>query len=228
MRGRAGRCMSVRGIGWILMTRIVRCATKFSPLARMLSAPRELQPMYGGIARPCAGAAAWLSKRLVRRTVNAQTMDGDSASWPAVGGCPLILNSPRSRKRSRSGWTRSMSEGGKARARRMPTRILALVAAVCARSPAGFQPSARSESESHELPTVRATCDRAPHVAPSPARFPTMLACVHQCPPPSVTCPSMTTAAAGERCRTGVNETETETGGQAARCGAARLRSDAP
>jgi hypothetical protein len=37
----------------------------------------------------------------------------------------------------------------------------------------------------------------------------------------------MTTAAAGERCRTGVNETETETGGQAARCGAARLRSDA-
>jgi hypothetical protein len=38
----------------------------------------------------------------------------------------------------------------------------------------------------------------------------------------------MTGAAAGERSRTQVNETETETGGQAALCGAARLWSDAP
>jgi hypothetical protein len=32
----------------------------------------------------------------------------------------------------------------------------------------------------------------------------------------------------GERSRAGVNETETETGGQAALCGATRLRSGAP
>jgi len=38
-----------------------------------------------------------------------------------------------------------------------------------------------------------------------------MLASVHQGPPPSVTCPDMTRAVAGERCRTEVNETETET-----------------
>jgi hypothetical protein len=61
-----------------------------------------------------------------------------------------------------------------------------------------------------------------------PTRFPTMLAGVHRGPPPSVTCPNMIGAVAGERRRTEVNETETETAGQAARCGAARLRSDAP
>src|SRR5437764_880345 len=59
----------------------------------------------------------------------------------------------------------------------------------------------------------------------APTRFPTMLASVHRCPPPSVTCPNTTTAAACERCRTGVNETETETERQAALYGAARLRS---
>src|SRR5215469_14263273 len=59
-----------------------------------------------------------------------------------------------------------------------------------------------------------------------PTRFPTMLASVHHSPPPSVTCPNTTWVAAGERLRTGVNETETETEGQAALHGAARLRSD--
>src|SRR5260370_9846926 len=54
-----------------------------------------------------------------------------------------------------------------------------------------------------------------------------MLTSVHRGPPPSVTCPNTTGAVAGERCRTGVNETETETGGWAALYGAARLRSDA-
>jgi hypothetical protein len=34
---------------------------------------------------------------------------------------------------------------------------------------------------------------------------------VHQWPPPSVTCPDTTGTVAGERRRTGVNETETET-----------------
>jgi hypothetical protein len=43
-----------------------------------------------------------------------------------------------------------------------------------------------------------------------------MLASVHRRPPPSATCPNTTGAAAGERWRTGVNETETETGGRAA------------
>src|SRR5690242_4179146 len=44
-----------------------------------------------------------------------------------------------------------------------------------------------------------------------PTRLPTMLTGVHQWPPPSVTCPDVTGAAAGERRRTEVNETETET-----------------
>ena len=44
-----------------------------------------------------------------------------------------------------------------------------------------------------------------------PTRFPTMLTGVHQWPQPSVTCPNLTTAVAGERHRTGVNETQTET-----------------
>ncbi len=48
-----------------------------------------------------------------------------------------------------------------------------------------------------------------------PTRFPTMLTSVHQGPPPSVTCLNMTGAVAGERRRTEVNETETETGGRA-------------
>ena len=50
-----------------------------------------------------------------------------------------------------------------------------------------------------------------------PTRFPTMLTGVHQWPPLSVTCPDMTGAIAGERRRTEVNETETETGDLAAR-----------
>jgi hypothetical protein len=68
---------------------------------------------------------------------------------------------------------------------------------------------------------------RTPEGLP-PTRFPTMLASVHQCSPPSVTCQNATGAAAGERCRTGVNETETETKDWAAFYGAARLRGDAP
>ena len=48
-----------------------------------------------------------------------------------------------------------------------------------------------------------------------PTRFPTMLASVHHSPPPFVTCPNMTGAVAGEQPRTGMNETETETGGWA-------------
>jgi Helix-turn-helix domain len=47
-------------------------------------------------------------------------------------------------------------------------------------------------------------------------------------PPPSANCVNPIRVTAGERCRTGVNETETETGGWAARYGAARLRSGAP
>src|SRR6266567_294273 len=39
---------------------------------------------------------------------------------------------------------------------------------------------------------------------------------VHRRPPPSATCLDAYWVAAGERCRTGVNETETETGGWAA------------
>src|ERR1019366_2094341 len=42
-------------------------------------------------------------------------------------------------------------------------------------------------------------------------RFPTMLASVRREPPPSVTCPDPFRAAGGERSRTGVNETRTET-----------------
>src|SRR5260370_25717152 len=42
----------------------------------------------------------------------------------------------------------------------------------------------------------------------SSTRFPTMLISVHQGPPPSATCPNTTVAAAGERRRTQVNETE--------------------
>src|SRR5262249_36094245 len=52
-----------------------------------------------------------------------------------------------------------------------------------------------------------------------------MLAHVHRRPPPSATCPDTAGAAAGERPRTGVNETETETRGQAAHHGAARPQS---
>ena len=61
-----------------------------------------------------------------------------------------------------------------------------------------------------------------------PTRFPTMLASVHRRPPPSANCANTIWVNIGERSRTGVNETETETGGQAALCGAARLRSGAP
>src|SRR6266496_1520965 len=46
-----------------------------------------------------------------------------------------------------------------------------------------------------------------------PTRFPTMLTSVHRRPPPSVTCPNMTGTVAGERRRTGVNETRTESSG---------------
>src|SRR5437667_232383 len=60
-----------------------------------------------------------------------------------------------------------------------------------------------------------------------PTRFPTMLARVHRRPPPSATSPNTTRVNIGERSRTGVNETETETGGQAAPYAAARLRSGA-
>jgi hypothetical protein len=45
----------------------------------------------------------------------------------------------------------------------------------------------------------------------SPTRVPTMLASVRRKPPPSVTCPDSLRAAAGERSRTRVNETRTET-----------------
>jgi hypothetical protein len=51
-----------------------------------------------------------------------------------------------------------------------------------------------------------------------PTRFPTMRTGVHQWPPPSVTCLDMTGAAGGERCRTEVNETETETRPSARAC----------
>ena len=61
-----------------------------------------------------------------------------------------------------------------------------------------------------------------------PTRFPTMLASVHRGSPPSVTCRNMTGVVAGERRRTGMNETKTETGGRAALYGAAHVRSDAP
>lgn len=42
-------------------------------------------------------------------------------------------------------------------------------------------------------------------------RVPTLLASVQRCSAPSATCPNASTMAAGERSRTGVNETETET-----------------
>ena len=58
-----------------------------------------------------------------------------------------------------------------------------------------------------------------------PTRFPTMLARVHRRPPPSANCTNTIRANTGERSRTGVNETQTETGGQVGPCGAARLRS---
>jgi hypothetical protein len=60
-----------------------------------------------------------------------------------------------------------------------------------------------------------------------PTRFPTMLARVHHSPPPSATCPNTTLVDAGERRRTGVNETETETGGWAAPYGIAPPGSEA-
>src|SRR5262249_1779885 len=44
-----------------------------------------------------------------------------------------------------------------------------------------------------------------------PTRFPTLLAGVRTGSPPSVTCQNAGPATAGERCRTGVNETRTET-----------------
>src|SRR6266550_6772614 len=59
-------------------------------------------------------------------------------------------------------------------------------------------------------------------------RFRVLRTSVHQWPPPSVTCPNMIGVVAGERCRTGVNETETETGDWTAFYGAALVRSDAP
>jgi hypothetical protein len=55
-----------------------------------------------------------------------------------------------------------------------------------------------------------------------------MLASVHRRPPLSANCANTIWVNIGERSRTGVNETETETGGQAAFSGAARLGSDAP
>src|SRR6516162_6235366 len=55
-----------------------------------------------------------------------------------------------------------------------------------------------------------------------PTRFPTMLARVHRRPPPFANCANTIRANTGERPRTGVNETETETRGQAAHRGAAR------
>jgi hypothetical protein len=49
------------------------------------------------------------------------------------------------------------------------------------------------------------------HGGTTPTRFPTLLACVHREPPPFVNCSDAKAVAAGERCRTGVNETRTET-----------------
>ena len=43
-----------------------------------------------------------------------------------------------------------------------------------------------------------------------PTRFPTLLTSVQRRPPPSVACPNTIWATAGERCRTGMNETKTE------------------
>ena len=43
-----------------------------------------------------------------------------------------------------------------------------------------------------------------------PTRFPTMLTSVHRRPPPSVACANTSRVTAGERCRTGMNETKTE------------------
>jgi len=60
-----------------------------------------------------------------------------------------------------------------------------------------------------------------------PTRFPTMLTGVHRCPPPSANCANTIWVDIGERPRTGVNETETETRGQATHHGAVRPRSDA-
>jgi hypothetical protein len=47
-----------------------------------------------------------------------------------------------------------------------------------------------------------------------PTRFPTMLARVHRRPPPSANCANTIWVNIGERSRTGVNETETETRGR--------------
>ena len=58
--------------------------------------------------------------------------------------------------------------------------------------------------------------------------LPTMLTTVHRGSPPSVTCPNMTGAVAGERRRTQMSETETETECGAALYAVARLRSGAP
>src|SRR5215472_16138664 len=52
-----------------------------------------------------------------------------------------------------------------------------------------------------------------------PTRFPTMRTSVHRRPPPSATCANTIWVDIGERPRTGVNETETETRGQATRHG---------
>src|SRR5215472_159744 len=46
-----------------------------------------------------------------------------------------------------------------------------------------------------------------------PTRFPTMLARVHRRPPPSANCANTIRVTTGERWRTGVNETQTETSG---------------
>ena len=51
---------------------------------------------------------------------------------------------------------------------------------------------------------------RSAHDAPAPSRFPTLLVAVHWGPGPSVSCADACWPTAGERCRTGVNETQTE------------------
>jgi NAD(P)-dependent dehydrogenase (short-subunit alcohol dehydrogenase family) len=68
---------------------------------------------------------------------------------------------------------------------------------------------------------------RTPEGLP-PTRFPTMLASVHRRPPPSANCTTTIRANTGERSRTEVNETETETEGWAALSQSARPGSGAP
>src|SRR5262245_41226163 len=56
-------------------------------------------------------------------------------------------------------------------------------------------------------PACRAMRPRTRQGSTAP-RFPTLLACVHQWPPPSVTCANRVILAAGERSRTGVMRQE--------------------